>query len=87
MGSNNIFKNRTAVLITKHKKEEVIFPVLEPMEMNLKLLDSIDSVTFGTLNGDIYRTGTQLEAEPYQDRFKLNKIFAESVLNKKLWFS
>ena len=66
MGSNNIFKNRTAVLITKHKKEEVIFPVLEPMEMNLKLLDSIDTDTFGTFTRDIDRTGTQLEAARYK---------------------
>lgn len=62
----NIFKNRTAVLITKHKKEDVIFPVLAQMGLNLKLLDTIDTDTFGTFTRDIERKGTQLEAARYK---------------------
>ena len=47
MELSNIFKNRTAVLITKHKKK-VIFPALSQTRMNFKLLDTIDTDTFGT---------------------------------------
>ena len=66
MKHSDIFKNRTAVLITKHKKDEVIFPILAPMGMNLKLLDTIDTDTFGTFTRDIDRKGTQLEAARYK---------------------
>ena len=66
MSPPDIFKHRTAVLITKHKKEEVIFPVLAQTGMNLKLLDTIDTDTFGTFTRDIDRTGTQLEAARYK---------------------
>ena len=61
-----IFANRTAVLITKHKKEKVIFPVLAQNGMNLKLLDTIDTDAFGTFTRDIERKGTQLEAARYK---------------------
>ncbi len=62
MKHSDIFRKRTAVLITKHKKEEVIFPVLSQTGMNLKLLDTIDTDTFGTFTREIERKGTQLEA-------------------------
>ncbi|NUM50881.1 MAG: hypothetical protein HUU48_07160 [Flavobacteriales bacterium] len=62
----DLFANRTAVLITKHKKDEVIFPVLAQTGMNLKLLDTIDTDTFGTFTRDIDRKGTQLEAARYK---------------------
>ena len=66
MNYSDIFKNRIAVLITKHKKEEVIFPVLAQSGMNLKLLDTIDTDTFGTFTRDVDRKGTQLEAARYK---------------------
>lgn len=66
MKYSDIFKNRTAILITKHQKEAVIFPVLNQTGMNLKLLDTIDTDTFGTFTGDIDRKGTQLEAARYK---------------------
>lgn len=66
MEHSDIFKNRTAVLITKHKKDEVIFPILAQTGMNLKLLDTIDTDTFGTFTRDIDRNGTQLEAARYK---------------------
>lgn len=66
MNHPDIFKNRTAVLITKHKKEEVIFPVLAQTGMTLKLLDTIDTDIFGTFTRDIERKGTQLEAARYK---------------------
>ena len=62
----DIFKNRTAVLITKHKKEEAIFPALSQTGMNLKLLDTIDTDAFGTFTRDIERKGTQLETARYK---------------------
>lgn len=66
MEHSDIFKNRTAVLITKHKKDEVIFPVLAQLGMNFKLLDTVDTDTFGTFTRDIERKGTQLEAARYK---------------------
>lgn len=66
MEQSDIFKNRNAVLITKHKKDEVIFPVLTQTAMNLNLLDTIDTDTFGTFTRDVDRKGTQLEAARYK---------------------
>lgn len=43
----DLFANRTAVHITKHKKDEVIFPVLAQTGINLKLLYIIDSSVIG----------------------------------------
>ena len=74
MNYPDIFENRTAVLITKHKKEEVIFPVLSQAGMILKLLDTIDTDIFGTFTRDIDRKGTQLEAA----RYKALKVIEET---------
>lgn len=37
-----LFKNRTAVLLTKHRKEDVIFPVLQETGMILKVETSFE---------------------------------------------
>lgn len=62
MEHSNLFKNRTAVFVTKHKKENVIFPIFLKSDLNLKLVDSIDTDLFGTFTGEIPRSGTQVEA-------------------------
>lgn len=64
--NKNFFHNRTAVLITNHKKEKVIFPVLRKASMNLKLLDNINTDSFGTFTRDVDRAGSQLEAARYK---------------------
>ena len=70
----DLFRNRSAVLITKHQKESVIFPILAQTGMNLKLLDTIDTDTFGTFTREIDRIGTQVEAA----RFKALKAIEET---------
>ncbi len=59
---HSFFNDRSAVLITLHKKEEVIFPLLKPLGMKLSVLNSIDTDQFGSFIRDVPRTGTQLEA-------------------------
>lgn len=56
-----MFKNRTAVLLTKHRKEDVIFPVLQEMGMYLKVEKKFDTDLFGTFTNEIVRQGSQLE--------------------------
>lgn len=62
MTAHTFFNNRRALLITKHKKEEVIFPALQPLGMQLAVLNNIDTDQFGSFTRDIPRQGTQLEA-------------------------
>jgi len=57
-----MFKNRTAVLLTKHRKEDVIFPVLKETGMNLEVETSFDTDLLGTFTNEIARQGSQLEA-------------------------
>lgn len=58
----NLFKGRTAVFVTKHKKESVVFPTFSNSDIKMKLVDSIDTDLFGTFTGEIPRSGTQVEA-------------------------
>lgn len=59
----SIFKNRSAVLATMHKKERVISPVLnKELGIQLTVPEGFDSDNFGTFTGDIKRTGNQIEA-------------------------
>lgn len=59
----DLFKNRTAVLASMHRKEQAIAPILEP-EFNLKIMvpTDFDTDQFGTFTREIARTGDQLEA-------------------------
>jgi len=56
-----MFKNRIAVLLTKHRKEDVIFPVLQEMGMHLKVEKTYDTDLLGTFTNEIARQGSQLE--------------------------
>lgn len=62
MTAHTFFNNRRAVLITKHKKEEVIFPALQPLGMQLAVLNNTDTDQFGSFTREIPRQGTQLVA-------------------------
>jgi len=57
-----LFKNRTAVLLTMHEKEDVIFPVLQETGMLLKVEKTFDTDLLGTFTNEIARQGSQLEA-------------------------
>lgn len=75
----DLFKNRNAALITKHNKEKVIFPVLEPLGMQLSVL-SIDTDQFGTFTRDIPREGTQLATARLKTKKALEVINGESIV-------
>lgn len=55
------FQGRTAVIANKHKKEQVIAPILEK-ELGIKIIvpKDIDTDKFGTFTRDIPRKGIQL---------------------------
>jgi hypothetical protein len=57
----DLFKNRTAVLLTKHQKEEVIFPALKETGMKLTVEKTFDTDQLGTFTNEIERPGSQLE--------------------------
>jgi len=59
----DFFKGRTAVVANKHKKEQVIAPILEnQLGLNIIVPEYIDTDQFGTFTRDIGRKGSQLEA-------------------------
>jgi hypothetical protein len=55
------FADGTAVLVSKHKKEEAIAPVLQQLNWQIKVYP-LDTDQFGTFTGEIPRQGTPLEA-------------------------
>jgi hypothetical protein len=59
----NLFKNRTAVLATMHRKEQAISPILES-EFDLKIIvpSNFNTDQFGTFTREIARSGDQIEA-------------------------
>jgi len=63
MHAKDFFIGRTAVIASKHKKEQAIAPLLEE-HLGLKIIvpENIDTDQFGTFTRDIPRNGTQLEA-------------------------
>jgi hypothetical protein len=57
-----MFQGRRILIATKHKKEDVLAPILES-ELGLKsfVLDDFDTDVFGTFTGEITREGTPLD--------------------------
>ena len=59
----DIFKGRSASLLTKHGKEEVIGPILlEELDCQLKHTNNYDTDLLGTFTQDTPRYGSQLDA-------------------------
>lgn len=73
MNSGSLFADRTAVIATMHKKEEVIAPILEK-ELGIKAIvpSNFDSDQFGTFTREIKRRGTQIEAARFKAEQALN---------------
>ncbi len=63
MEDNEYFRVRTAVLGTRHGKEQVIAPLLdEHLGIRVVVPDGFDTDPFGTFTRDVHRAGNQLEA-------------------------
>jgi hypothetical protein len=62
MTQNFLFKDRLAILATKHQKERVIAPLLKT-ELEIKVIvpENFDTDRFGTFTRDIERPGNQIE--------------------------
>ncbi len=59
----SIFKNRELVIATKHKKEEVIAPILETcLGVKCIIPKNIDTDILGTFTGEVDRVDSPLEA-------------------------
>ncbi|MFO7918035.1 MAG: DUF6671 family protein [Anaerolineae bacterium] len=62
MGSYSL-AGRTIALLTRHGKERVIAPMLEPaLGCRVEVVDTFDTDQLGTFTREIPRAGTQLEA-------------------------
>ncbi len=62
MHVKDFFKGRTAVIASKHKKEQVIAQLLkEHLGLKIIIPENIDTDQFGTFTRDIPRNGTQYE--------------------------
>ena len=63
MSQHSWLINRTAILATKHQKEQVIAPLFaRALEVKVIVPADFDSDRFGTFTRDIPRAGNQLEA-------------------------
>ncbi|HEY9849228.1 MAG TPA: DUF6671 family protein [Leptolyngbyaceae cyanobacterium] len=63
MQQANSFRNRTGVIATMHKKEQVIAPLVEKeLEINVVVPPDLNTDVFGTFTREVKRTGTQIEA-------------------------
>ncbi|MFB2895431.1 DUF6671 family protein [Aerosakkonemataceae cyanobacterium BLCC-F50] len=73
MKNGSLFADRTAVIATMHKKEQVISPILE-RELGVKAIvpTEFDSDKFGTFTREIKRLGTQIEAAKFKAEQALN---------------
>ncbi|HEY9827438.1 MAG TPA: DUF6671 family protein [Stenomitos sp.] len=57
------YRDRTAILATMHRKEQVIAPLFaEAFALPVVVLPEFDTDQFGTFTGEVERCGTQLEA-------------------------
>ena len=63
MNNQSLFIDRTVVIATMHKKEQVIAPILE-RDLGIKAIvpSSFDTDKFGTFTREVKRLGTQIEA-------------------------
>lgn len=67
MAELSLLAGRRAALLTKHKKEEVIKPVLEKgAGLHIIVEADYDTDQFGTFTREIARLGSQLEAARYK---------------------
>lgn len=72
MGPQFLFKDRNALLVTKHHKEKVIIPVMqEAFGLRIMVADKVDTDQFGTFSGEIERPDTQHKTA----RLKILKAF------------
>ncbi len=63
MSALDWFAGRTAILATKHRKEQAIAPLVErQLGTSVIVPPNFDSDRFGTFTRDVARQGTQLEA-------------------------
>ncbi|BCX11699.1 MAG: hypothetical protein KatS3mg067_0637 [Thermosynechococcus sp.] len=60
--TESYFQGRTALLATKHGKEQVIAPALARLGVTVVVASDFDSDRFGTFSREIPRCGTQEEA-------------------------
>ena len=67
------FKNRTCVLATMHKKEQVMTPLLEQqLQIEVIVPEDFNTDTFGTFTRDIERWGDQRETARFKAKQALN---------------
>lgn len=54
-----IFKSRTLILATMHKKEKIIVPILErELGVNCQTIPNLNTNDFGTFKGEVERKDT-----------------------------
>lgn len=59
---NEVFLHKRAVIVTQHKKEQVIAPKLEALGLQVQVVTEIDTDVFGTFTREIKRDGDMLQA-------------------------
>ncbi len=75
MRDDNPFTGKKIWIITRHRKEKAIAPVLQhTLKATCILLDDIDTDVFGTFTGEISRKGTALDAAREKCSAALNFI-------------
>ncbi len=74
------FHGRTAILATKHGKEQVIAPALAALGIQVEVAAAIDTDQFGTFSRDRPRCGTQEEAAEAKANLVLSETGADLAI-------
>jgi hypothetical protein len=78
------FKNRSCVLATMHKKEQVMTPLLEQqLEIHVIVPENFNTDTFGTFTRDIQRWGNQRETARFKAKKALTKTGASLAISSE----
>jgi hypothetical protein len=72
--SQSWFQSRTAVLGTRHRKEEAIAPLLLSVGVTVVVPPNFNSDRFGTFTRDVERKGNQLEAARWKAKAALDEL-------------
>lgn len=71
----DVFKGKSAILITKHGKEQAIAPVLKNVVgMDIVPTTLIDTDEFGTFTGTVERKGSQSDAAMHKIKAGISKL-------------
>ncbi|MBC7486156.1 MAG: hypothetical protein H7282_05340 [Cytophagaceae bacterium] len=82
--NNTLFKNRTLLIATKHKKEQVLLPLFEKhLKVQCIVSENFNTDIFGTFSGEKERTDSPLETAKNKCLSALEQYKCELVISSE----